>query len=199
MRISALKQAVSDVVEITSEDGPVFFIRLAYLQSINPDSIQVGAVFEDAELDELVEAGLAFAAERKAEEYLARCEQCRRGLERKLAQKKMSANSIKAALDYLEGRELLSDRRFAFSWVRSHTINKPQGRTRLLSELCSRGISTQDAKIALDEFFADVDELELCERAYKKALRNGKTGEKLLKSMIDSGFSYKMIKKIETE
>jgi regulatory protein len=190
---------VSDVVEITSEDGPVFFIRLAYLQSINPDSIQVGAVFEDAELDELVEAGLAFAAERKAEEYLARCEQCRRGLERKLAQKKMSANSIKAALDYLEGRELLSDRRFAFSWVRSHTINKPQGRTRLLSELCSRGISTQDAKIALDEFFADVDELELCERAYKKALRNGKTGEKLLKSMIDSGFSYKMIKKIETE
>lgn len=199
MRISALKQAVSDVVEITSEDGPVFFIRLAYLQSINPDNIQVGAVFEDAELDELVEAGLAFAAERKAEEYLARCEQCRMGLERKLAQKKMPANSIKAALDYLEGRELLSDRRFAFSWIRSHTINKPQGRIRLLSELCSRGICSQDAKSALDDFFADVDELELCKRAYKKALRNGKTGEKLLKSMIDSGFSYKMIKEIESE
>ena len=199
MRISALKQAVSDVVEITSEDGPVFFIRLAYLKSIDPDRIQAGAVFEDAELDELVEAGLAFAAERKAEEYLARCEQCRRGLERKLSQKKMSPASIKAALDYLEGRQLLSDRRFAFSWIRSHTINKPQGRIRLMSELCSRGISTQDAKSALDEFFAGVDELELCERAYKKALRNGKTGEKLLKSMIDSGFSYKMLKEIETE
>ena len=36
----------------------------------------------------------------------------------------------------------------------------------------------------------------LCRKALEKAVRNGKTEEKLLKFMIDSGFSYKMINEV---
>lgn len=193
MRISAIKQALSDVVEITSEDGPVFFIRCAFLVSVQPELLVSGAEFNEEQTEEILNAGLIFAVERKAEEYLARCEQCRAGLEKKLLNKGFQKHFVRVALDYLEQRNLLDDKRFAFSWVRSHTVSKPQGRTRLLAELCSRGISSSDAKFALDEFFLQKNEQELCKRAYEKALRNGKSGEKLIKYMIDSGFSYKMI------
>ncbi len=194
MRLSAIKQALSDVVEITSEDGPVFFIRTAYLFSIKPEELIPGAEFSDEREEELLDAGLCFAAETKAEEYLARCEQCRAGLEKKLAQKGHSRQAVKRALDYLESRKLLDDRRFAGAWIRSHVISKPQGRIRLTAELLARGISALDAKTAVEEFFKTASEEELCSLAVEKALRQGKSGEKLKKSILDAGFSYKIIK-----
>lgn len=193
MRLSAIKQASSDVVEITTEDGPVFFIRLSFLSHIAPVDIIEGAEFYDEKEEDVIDAGLAFAAEKKAEDYLARSEQCRAGLEKKLYNKGHSKKAVKIALDYLENRKLLDDVRFSYSWIRNHVISKPQGRLRLLAELCSRGIKNCDAKNALDEFFSTVDERELCQKALKKTEKSGKFGEKLLKFMIDSGFSYKMV------
>ena len=87
MRISAVKQTSSDIVEITTETGSVFFIRFAYLSEVKAEEIIPGADFLDEKEMEILDAGLAFAAECKAEEYLARCEHCRRGLEKKLLQK----------------------------------------------------------------------------------------------------------------
>lgn len=105
MRISAIKQTSSDIVEISTDGGSVFFVRFAFLDSVKPEDFFVGAeFFEDREM-EIVDAALAFAAECKAEEYLARCEQCRAGLEKKLFQKSHSKQSIKQALDYLEEKK----------------------------------------------------------------------------------------------
>ena len=148
---------------------------------------------------EIVDAALAFAAECKAEEYLARCEQCRAGLEKKLFQKSHSKQSIKQALDYLEEKKLLNDLRFSEIWLRNHIITKPQERIRLLRELISRGIKTGDAKKAVDDFFKVNDEIQLCRIAYKKALKSGKKDEKLIKYLMDSGFSYKLILSVADE
>lgn len=199
MRISAVKQVSSDVVEITTDDGPVFFIRTAFLFSIKPEDIAPGAEFLEEKENELIDAALAFAAERKAEEYLSRCEQCRAGLEKKLAAKKYSRQSVKTALDYLEERKLLDDVRFSCSWLTSHSVFKPQGRARLFQELCHRGISATDARTALDIFFEGMDEADLFQRAYLKAVRSGKTGDKLKKFLLDAGFSYKMICALEKQ
>lgn len=199
MRISAIKQTSSDIVEIATDGGSVFFVRFAFLDSIKPEDFFVGAeFFEDREM-EIVDAALAFAAECKAEEYLARCEQCRAGLEKKLFQKSHSKQSIKQALDYLEEKNLLNDLRFSEIWLRNHIITKPQGRIRLLRELISRGIKTGDAKKAVDDFFKVNDEIQLCRRAYKKALKSGKKDEKLIKYLMDSGFSYKLILSVADE
>lgn len=195
MKITALKsQENSDIIEITTDTGADFYLRLAYLVTVDADSVQPGSEFIEHQEEELLDAGLAFAAERKAEEYLARCEQCRAGLEKKLMMKNHSAQSIKAALDYLENRNLLSDRRFALSWVRSHVSTKPQGRTRLMAELCAKGIKRADCKVALDEFFEHNSESELCQRACKKAIKAGKQDDKLIRFLMDWGFSYKMIR-----
>ena len=191
--ISTVKQVGTDCVEITSSEGPVFFVRLSYLQTISPDDVCDGAVFADEKADDLVRAGEAFAIEKKCEGLLARCEQCRAGLERKMMQKGFSKEPIALALDYLEGRNFLSDERFASSWLRIHAVSKCQGRVRLTSELLSRGISREITVRAVEEFFTEHDEAEMCRKALEKATRAGRAGDKLIKYLMDSGFSYKMI------
>lgn len=132
------------------------------------------------------------AAAQKALALLARCEQCRSGLERKLLQKGYSKDTVEGVLDALEERGLLDDLRFARAWLNSRRIGHFEGRTRLLSELAARGIGKETAKKAVDGFFEEFDEEEICARAVKKFLSQGKSGEKLMVSMIRAGFSYKM-------
>ncbi|WP_147613673.1 regulatory protein RecX [Treponema pectinovorum] len=193
MRLESVKQVASDVVEITADDRPVFFVREAFLQNLKIDDFAKGKEFFGEEEEEILQAALIFSAECKAEEYLARCEQCRFSLEKKLIQKNHSKSSVKIALDWLEAKGLLDDSRFCRSWLRSHVISKPQGRPRLVSELCSRGIKTFVAKQAVDEFLEIAEEEKLCKRCFIKATAMGKKDEKLIKYMIDSGFSYKMV------
>ncbi|MBQ0050645.1 MAG: regulatory protein RecX [Treponema sp.] len=129
----------------------------------------------------------------KAANSLARCEQCRAGLERKLLQKEFSKETIKIALDYMEEKGYLSDERYASCWVRNHCAFKFHGRIRVMKELLARGISRQIASAAVEEYFSVNDESEFCRKAYEKCVQQGKSEEKILKSLIDSGFSYKMI------
>ena len=191
--IVSVKQVGTDCVEITSSEGPVFFVRTTYLQSVPPDALVDGASFADDAAEDIVRAGEAFAVEKKCETLLARCEQSRAGLTRKMQQKGFAKEPIALALDYLEGRGYLSDARFASSWLRSHAVSKCQGRTRLVSELLSRGISRQITVAAVDEFLSEYDEAELCRKAVEKATRAGRTGDRLVKYLMDSGFSYRMI------
>lgn len=127
---------------------------------------------------------------------LSRCEQCRASLERKLLQKEFSDETIKTALDFLESKKYLDDERYASFWVRTRCAFKPRGAIRLISELCSRGISKEIAKKAVSSYFEQVDEEELCLEAYKKLLLKNKTEQKIIKSLADSGFSYKIIKSV---
>ena len=45
MRISAIKQTSSDIVEISTDGGSVFFVRFAFLDSVKPEDFFVGAEF----------------------------------------------------------------------------------------------------------------------------------------------------------
>ena len=191
--ITALEQVGTDCIKVESDAAPVFFMRTAYLQTVALEKIAVGSAFSGDEAQELLDAALAFAAETQAERYLARAEHSRASLERKLLQKGMDARAIRRALDYLQEKRYLSDERFAESWLRAHTLGKTQGRTRLLAELLARGVSRPIAAAALDAFFAEHSETELCARAVEKSLRAGKRGDKLVRSLQQSGFSYKQI------
>lgn len=134
----------------------------------------------------------ASAATQKALALLARCEQCRAGLERKLLQKGYSKAVVSGVLDALEEKGFLSDERFARAWLNSRRIGKSEGRTRLLAELSARGISKEVSKKAVDAFFEEFSEEEICAKAARKFLSQGKSGEKLMAAMTRSGFAYKM-------
>ena len=146
-------------------------------------------------MEDIIDPNVKSAIEAAARS-LARCEQCRASLERKLLQKEFSDETIKTALNFLESKKYLDDERYASFWVRTRCAFKPRGSARLINELCSRGISKEIAKKAVSSYFEQVDEEELCLEAYKKLLLKNKTEQKIIKSLADSGFSYKIIKSV---
>ena len=188
----------SGMFKVAPEEGSAFYVRREYLTFGDEnlfDKIEPAACFSDDEEDALLDAGLTCAVELKAVSYLARAEQSRFGLKRKLIEKKYEKKYIEAALTYLEGRGYLSDLRFATAWLNTRKINHFEGRSRLAAELAARGIAREVAVQALDEFFTENDEDELCRKAYEK-LSKSKSGEKLTAAMIRAGFTSKQIRNL---
>ena len=142
-----------------------------------------------------MDAGLSCAVELKAVGYLARAELSRFGLTRKLIEKKYEKKYVEAALDYLEMKGYLSDLRFATAWLNTRRTNHYEGRSRLAAELASRGIARDVANTALDVFFTENDEMEICRKAYEK-LSKSKSGEKLIAAMLRQGFTQKQIRNL---
>ena len=181
--------------KLVPTQGSPFFVRKEYLPSnIDFDQIQKDATYTDDQTSFFLDAGLACVVELKAIEYLARSEQCRFGLKNKLLKKGFNEQYITLALDFLEAKNYLSDARFSSAWLNSRKINHYEGRSRLLQELLSRGISKDVAMSAIDEFFLENDENEICKKACEKYIKKGKTDQKLIQSLFQSGFTYKMIK-----
>ena len=190
-----VETSYSGMFKLTPEEGSAFFVRKEYLPEGLFERIDVGADFSEEEADSLFDAGLTCAVELKAVSYLARAEQSRFGLTRKLIEKKYDKKYVEAALSYLEGRGYLSDARYAAAWLNTRKINHYEGRSRLAAELAARGIARDVASAALDEFFTENDEEEICRKAYEKLSKN-KSDEKLTESLIRAGFSLKMIKRV---
>ena len=86
----------------------------------------------------------------------------------------------------------MSDARYAVAWLNTRKINHYEGRSRLAAELAARGIARDVVSAALDEFFTENDEDELCRKAYEK-LSKTKSGEKLTAALVRQGFSMKQI------
>lgn len=196
-----------EILELTSSEGAVFFVRSSYLQNLKIDEIFSrvseskfpGAEFSAEESADILRSAFALSAEKKALDLLGRCEQNRFGLGQKLVQRGFSRDSVQLALDRLESKNYLNDSRFAKIWVRSHCATKFHGKSRVLSELLQRGIGRQTALEAVEEYFSGEDgkvEENLCRKALEKAVRQNKSGEKLLKFLLDSGFPYKMVQRM---
>lgn len=199
MIILTSKQVSQSCIKITTDAGLSFFVGTNYLQNVRPTQIVDDALFVDQEEEDIINAAFCFAAEKKACDYLSRCEQCRATLERKLLSKGFEKRYIKSALDYLEDKGLLSDERYAISWLNMRRITKSEGRARLLAELTNRGISRGIITRALDTFFKENNEEDLCRKALFHFKKLGKTDEKLTSSMLRAGFSFKMVQNVMKE
>lgn len=132
----------------------------------------------------------------KALKSLASCEQCRFSLERKLMQKGFEKEDITAALDYLEQKGFLDDERYASIWIKNQCMFNFHGRARLLRDLLVHGVKKTVADKVINEYLTLNLEKELCLKAYKRYVKQGKTGENMLRSLSQSGFSYNIIQKI---
>lgn len=198
MVIHTKEQISPEVIKISSDTGSAFFIKTTYLKIVHAEEIVPDAVFEGEFEKDIIDSGLAYAAESKAVEYLSRCEQSRSGLTRKLLNKNHEKQYIEAALDYLEAKNYLSDERFSRSWLNSRKINHSEGRIKLTGELASRGISKEIIKSSLDEYFEENSEEDLCRRDFKKIQRTCKNldEQKIIRRLMAHGFNYSIIKKV---
>ncbi len=200
MTISEIEQTAPGVWKIMPSGGSAFFLREDYLSSLPADTLEEARFstfpleFPEAAYKDLLSAALCYSAEQMAMDYLARAEQYRRSLTAKLSKKGHDSKDIERALDYLEGKGYLDDRRFAGAWLRSRAINHAEGRLRLGAELSARGISRSDANAALDEFFSDHDENALCRKALERTRKFCTVREKIIQSLIRKGFTTTQIR-----
>ena len=182
--------------KVTVKEGLEFFIRAEYLSALELEAIHTGSVFSDDEENELLDAGLAGAAELKAVSYLARAEQSRFGLKRKLLNNGQAETYVDKALDYLENKGYLSDERYSRAWLNDRKINHCEGKAKLQMELQARGINRTVAIAAVEEFFTENDEEEICKKACERFVKKGKSEDKLIEALLKAGFSYKLIKRV---
>jgi len=193
---SIAETSYSGMFKLAPQEGPAFFVRKEYLPGIDFDSIDIGSEYNEEQSDVFLDAGLTCAVELKAVEYLARAEQSHFGLARKLREKGYDKKYVEAALCYLESRNYLSDERFARAWLHGRRLNHYEGRSKLMAELAARGISREVSANAIEEFFTENDEIEICYKAYQRFIKRGKEGEKLNAAMYTAGFTGKLIKEM---
>jgi len=188
-------------VTAAADDGSQtsFYIRSQYVPELDFSEIECGSYFDEVQTGLLLDGGIASMVELKALDYIARAEQSRFGLNRKLTEKGFDKKYIQMALDYLETTEYLSDERYARAWLHGRQLNHLEGRTKLLAEIQGRGIAKETAILVVNEFFEENDELEICKKAYRRFIKKGKSDDKLVAAMMNAGFSYKLIKQCEME
>jgi len=203
MMICGLKQTLPGVFQIIPESGSAFFLRTKYLKVVKEkrlysieDYDNQQDNFSEDEYADILSAALIYSAEKAALTYLARAEQCRFLLTQKLIHKGIDKICVKEALDYLEEVHYLDDSRFASAWLRSRAIDHAEGRRKLSAELISRGINREISKKALDEYFEEHNEIDLCKKAYNKLIRQKKKIERIGPSLISKGFSLSEIREV---
>lgn len=155
-RIVAIQKGAPGTVKAVAEDGSLFLFRPEYLSHayrvLDPDALPPGLPY-DVPLEipgaVLELASEALLAETRALALLARAEQFRLGLERKLMAREKPAQAVKAALDRLEAEGLLSDERYAAAWIRQRLRTKAEGPRSLESLLASKGIERHALRRAL--------------------------------------------------
>lgn len=205
MTICAVQEVSSGCLKITASGKPSFFIRTDYLDFLPSERLYAlisfslstpahQAEFNEAESEDIEKAASAFLAEKCALGYIGRAEQSRFLLSRKLESKGFSGAALKKALDFLEKTGLLSDLRYARSFLHSREA-KSEGRTRLSLELNSRGVRGDVAKMALDEYFSERNEIEICRNAYIKLFSKSADSQKTYSRLSRMGFSMKTIRR----
>jgi regulatory protein len=195
LTIQKTEWASVGILKVCPAEGPSFFVREEYLP-FAAETLEPGRVLTPEEADSLLSSGRVYLAEREAMAYLARSEHSRFMLVAKLVKKGFTAADYAPALDYLEAKGYLDDSRFAEAWLRSRSIHTHEGRIKLLAGLQSRGVFSDVARNAVDEYYRDHDESEACRAMAAKLLNQGRTTEKTMASLVRRGFSLRLIRSI---
>lgn len=142
----------------------------------------------------------------QAVSLLARAEHSRFLLERKLLQRGHAPGTIREALDGLVDDGLVSDTRFAESWVRSRLRSHPEGHAHLVAGLRERGVSEPAARAAVERVLAD-EETSMVEyaRSYvdrlrrKRALSPEVIADRLYRRGFAGGVVRAVVAELETD
>ena len=195
--IIAVEYTSSDTVKLVLSGDVSIVSRFCYFdEPLAIDDLPL--TLTESQTEHLYQAGRRFLAEKQAVAYLNRAEHSAYQLTVKLQKKGYVKNEYQPALDYLRAEGTLDDSRFAGAYLHTRSLSKKEGYARLFSELRKRGIAADTAKQALNDFFTEVDESEVCEGAARSLIRKGYAEQKLYSALQRKGFPFSMIKRCIT-
>ncbi|MDT4761308.1 regulatory protein RecX [Sphaerochaeta sp. PS] len=147
--------------------SPFFITTHLFLSS----HLEVGQKISDEMADSLRDEQQSLNCREQALAYLARREHTGLELRQKLLKKNYAERQITQTLDLLSQQNLLSEYRFAQSYILSRQRKNPEGKVLLRQRLLAKGVNREDAERALQEAFTEELLIEAVGKAYEVALR----------------------------
>jgi len=170
--VSVKSDINKEIQRIQLSDGSLFSYKICYLPANFPETLLDPNTAAESEITSFEETAFRHAsaclrAEKAALKLIARAEQCRSGLFRKLEKRGHEAACVSAVINRICSLQLIDDRRYAQLWLESR-LRLPRTPRRLLAALCAKGIDRDDAESSLKEVLDEETEYALLLRFIKK-------------------------------
>ena len=177
------------VAHVKLENGEMFKFPSVFL-SERP--LKAGRMVEKDEYLAFVQSrALPFALER-AVRLQAMREHTEKEIASALRRSAYPEMIVAQVLSMLTASEIVSDERFAASWVRHRA--KTRGRRSIAAEMKQKGVSAEETEKALEEW-PEEEELQSAVKLAEKLLRQGKDEQHALQALLRRGYSYTMARK----
>ncbi len=147
--------------------SPFFISERLFLSKNLPLHVPI----DEETTDSLKNEQLLLDCREQALLYLARREHTSLELKQKLTKKNYSQDHIDRTLETLIRQNLLSEYRFAYSYILSRQSKNPEGRILLRKRLLAKGVNREDAERALDDSFTEELLVQAVAKAYEIASR----------------------------
>jgi len=162
-------------------------------------SLEIGTEILPTEEEVFRFAASCYRAERTGMRLIARAEQTRAGLTRKLLERGHEGSCVYAVLDWLIQADLVNDQRYAERWLRSRLFRRSgriYGPRRLSLALGNRGIDRDDLKKAFEITMDEETEFSLLRRFILKEKSKNFPGNYSLRGRLRyEGFSSPVIER----
>ncbi|MBL7007333.1 MAG: regulatory protein RecX [Spirochaetia bacterium] len=177
-----------------AEDGSSFFVPGKFAEQLHLYNGQELTEYEYSTLKDKIDF---WRAESKAVDLLAVREHSTAELRIKLARREFSEKTINHVITSLTESCLLSDRRYAETWIRVRLRKNPEGRAMLSAGLARKGVDRSVIREVLDECIDEETLADALESAAAKLLRSRNMGrDKMLRALIRRGFDYGHVLKV---
>ncbi len=164
--------------------SPFFISARLFLSRSLPLSQPIAEEMADSLRDEQ----LLLNCREQALQYLTRREHTSLELKQKLLKKNYSQAHITQVLETLIHQDLLSEYRYAQSFILSRQRKNPEGKSLLRQRLLAKGVNNEDAERALEEAFSEELLVEAVSKAYAVAIRRYEP-DLALQKLLSRGFS----------
>lgn len=167
--------------------SPVFLERRVHTnQVIDPDAYRLFVA--QRSYPHALEAAMKFLALRERSEQEVRS---------RLRRSCYDENTIQRVLDTLGLHDLVSDTRFAETWV--HARSRKYGKNRIAQELRMKGISSQEAQTALEALPEEEEYRRALDQAQKLCRKFQNDPKKIAQSLMRKGYSWSLAKRAAEE
>ncbi len=213
MRVSKIEYQKKDPNRVNLYIDEQFFCGIS-LDTLASENLYEGLEIDDTVLDRILEKDLKARFLTRVTDYLSHSPKTEFQVKRYLKELKFKKKSIwfkeDANIDWeklnngiikkLKEYKYIDDQEYARSFVSSRLRNKPRGKSVLISELISKGVSKDIAELVCNECIDD--ELDILKKAFEKKYR-GKSfsikDQKMIGYLLRKGFSWDLIEQFSKD
>ncbi len=161
-----------------------------------------GSIMVPDLLIELKKEQRIFDAKQSAYNYVSYKPRTEKQIRQKLRDKGYEIDESGIAIEFLIKFGLVDDAKFAKQFIADFLKRKSSGKSKIMSELISKGIDKSVAQEALEEYYPHTETFEIALKATNKKLSlirhkpKEKQKEYLIRYLQSSGFDWEIIRKV---